>query len=61
MTTLHKLLLAFIVAIVMLFTSCSSDDDNNFPTIDYTTAENLLTDINFQGYAIITKNGKGDN
>jgi len=57
MTTLHKLLLAFIVAIVMLFTSCSSDDDNNFPTIDYTTAENLLTDINFQGYAIITKNG----
>ncbi|MBB3122744.1 CubicO group peptidase (beta-lactamase class C family) [Mesoflavibacter sabulilitoris] len=57
MTTLHKLLMAFIIAIVMLFTSCSSDDDNNTASIDYTTAENLLTDINFQGYAIITKNG----
>jgi CubicO group peptidase (beta-lactamase class C family) len=57
MTILHKLLMAFIIAIVMLFTSCSSDDDNNTPSIDYTTAENLLTDINFQGYAIITKNG----
>ncbi|WP_370226181.1 serine hydrolase domain-containing protein [Mesoflavibacter sp.] len=57
MTTLHKLLMAFIIAILTLFTSCSSDDDNNTASIDYTTAENLLTDINFQGYAIITKNG----
>ncbi|MEY8868319.1 serine hydrolase domain-containing protein [Meridianimaribacter flavus] len=57
MTTLHKLLMAFIIAILMLFTSCSTDDDNNTASINYTTAENLLTDINFQGYAIITKNG----
>ncbi len=57
MTTLHKLLMAFIIAILMLFTSCSTDDDNNTASINYTTAENLLTNINFQGYAIITKNG----
>ena len=57
MTTLHKLLVALAISMVILFTSCSSDDDNNTPSIDYTTAENLLTDINFQGYAIITKNG----
>lgn len=57
MTTLHKLLVALAITMVILFTSCSSDDDNNTPSIDYTTAENLLTNINFQGYAIITKNG----
>ncbi|GAA3781248.1 serine hydrolase domain-containing protein [Corallibacter vietnamensis] len=57
MTILHKLLMAFIIAIVMLFTSCSTDDDNNTASINYTTAKNLLTDLNFQGYAIITKNG----
>lgn len=57
MTTLHKLLLALIVAIVMLFTSCSTDDDNNSYSLNYSTAENLLAEINFQGYAIITKNG----
>ncbi|WP_336128794.1 serine hydrolase domain-containing protein [Mesoflavibacter sp. CH_XMU1422-2] len=57
MTILHKLLMAFIIAILTLFTSCSTDDDNNTAFINYTTAENLLTGINFQGYAIITKNG----
>jgi len=57
MTTLHKLLVALAITMVILFTSCSSDDDNNTPSIDYTTAENLLININFQGYAIITKNG----
>jgi len=57
MTTLHKFLVAFIVSTVMLFTSCSTDDDNNTPTNNYTTVEDLLTDIGFQGYAIVTKNG----
>jgi CubicO group peptidase (beta-lactamase class C family) len=57
MTTLHKLLVALAVSMVILFTSCSTDDDNNTTPINYTTAENLLTDINFQGYAIVTKNG----
>ncbi|EDP95710.1 serine hydrolase domain-containing protein [Kordia algicida OT-1] len=57
MTTLHKFLVALAIGMLMLFTSCSTDDDNNTPSIDYTTAENLLTEIDFQGYAIITKNG----
>lgn len=56
MTTLHKILVAVIVSTVMLFTSCSKDDDNNLPTNNYTTIENLLTEIDFQGYAIVTKN-----
>jgi CubicO group peptidase (beta-lactamase class C family) len=41
----------------MLLTSCSTDDDNNAPSVNYTTVENLLTNSDFQGYAIITKNG----
>lgn len=57
MTTLHKILVAFIVSTVMLFTSCSKDDDNTLPTNNYTTIANVLTDIGFQGYAIVTKNG----
>jgi len=58
MTTLHKLLLVLIASIVVLFTSCSNDDnDSNPQTTDYTTVEDLLTDIDFQGYAIVTKNG----
>ncbi|GAB4162072.1 MAG: hypothetical protein Tsb0033_20570 [Winogradskyella sp.] len=57
MTTLHKFLVAFIVTTVMLFTSCSKDDDNNTPPNNYTTVENLLYEVNFQGYAIVSKNG----
>lgn len=57
MTTLHKFLVVFTVSILGLFTSCSSDDDTNIPTSGYTTVENLLNEIDFQGYAIITKNG----
>jgi CubicO group peptidase (beta-lactamase class C family) len=56
MTTLHKLLPTFIVASLILFTSCSKNDDNTQPN-NYTTVENLLNEINFQGYAIVTKNG----
>jgi CubicO group peptidase (beta-lactamase class C family) len=57
MTTLHKFLGAFMVSAIVLFTSCSKDDDNNTPSNNYTTVENLLTEIDFQGYAIVTKNG----
>jgi CubicO group peptidase (beta-lactamase class C family) len=57
MTTLYKLLVVLIISIVVLFTSCSSDDDANQTPTNYTTVENLLTDIDFQGYAIVTKNG----
>lgn len=57
MTTLFKHLVAIIVSIVMLFTSCSKDDDSNPPTTNYTTVENLLNEVDFQGYAVVTKNG----
>jgi CubicO group peptidase (beta-lactamase class C family) len=60
MTTLNKFLVAFIVTAIMLFTSCSTDDDNITPSNNYTTVENLLTEVNFQGYAIITKNGNDE-
>lgn len=56
MTTLHKIIVAFIVTTIILFTSCSKDD-NNTPSNNYTTVENLLNEIDFQGYAIVTKNG----
>ena len=60
MKTDIKHLVAFLMLILTLFTtltSCSSDDDTNIPTDNYTTVENLLTEIDFQGYAIVTKNG----
>lgn len=57
MTTLHKILVAFMVTTIILFTSCSTDDDNNTPPNNYTTVENLLNEIDFQGFAIVTKNG----
>lgn len=41
----------------MLFSSCSTDDDSQTQTINYTTTDNLLTEIYFQGYTIVTKNG----
>ncbi|SDT09188.1 serine hydrolase domain-containing protein [Winogradskyella sediminis] len=47
----------FLLGITTLISSCSSDDDTNAPSTNYTTAEQLLTDIDFKGYAIITKNG----
>ena len=57
MATLHKFLVAFIAVTVMLLTSCSKDDVTNPPTNNYTTVENLLNEVDFQGYAIVTKNG----
>ncbi|KJD34195.1 hypothetical protein PW52_13445 [Tamlana sedimentorum] len=57
MTTLHKNLILFIVAFVLLLTSCSKDDDNNTALTNYTNIENELSKMGFQGYAIVTKNG----
>jgi CubicO group peptidase (beta-lactamase class C family) len=56
MTTLHKHFLVIIILILGFITSCSKNDDSN-PITNYTTIENLLNDIDFQGYAIVTKNG----
>lgn len=59
MKTIIKHLIAFLMFLLTLFTSltsCSSDDGTN-PSNNYTTAKNLLSQIDFQGYAIITKNG----
>ncbi len=56
MTTLHKHFLVIIILILGFITSCSKNDDPN-PITNYTTIENLLNDIDFQGYAIVTKNG----
>lgn len=51
-------LLAFpLLALTILLSSCSKDDDNDSPKNNYTTIENVLTEIDFQGYAIVTKNG----
>ncbi len=43
--------------ILSIFLGCSSDDDNNLATTNYTNVETLLTETNFQGYAIVTKDG----
>ncbi|MFX0557725.1 hypothetical protein ACOCEA_13070 [Maribacter sp. CXY002] len=58
MTTLHKRLVVFMVSLLGLFTSCSKEDDTTSPNPKNTTIETVLTDIGFQGYAIVTKNGK---
>lgn len=55
MTTTSKLIVSLILLIFSLLTSCSNDEQNK--TTNYTRVENLLTDIDFQGYAIVTKNG----
>lgn len=58
MITLSKHLIFISLIICSLCISCSSDDDNtNQSTNNYTTAENLLVSTEFQGYAILTKNG----
>lgn len=57
MTTLSKYVVMLLLSIVILFTSCSSNDDINSSATNYTSVENVLTNIDFQGYAIVTKNG----
>lgn len=56
MTTLIKSLSSLAMCMLLLCTSCSNDDDHGLPSESYTTPEDLLTDVDFQGYAIITKN-----
>lgn len=46
-----------IMLLASVFMACSTDDDNS-NTSAYTNAETLLEDVNFQGFAIITKNGE---
>lgn len=56
MTTISKYVVMLLLSIVILFTSCSSIDDINSSATNYTSVENVLTNIDFQGYAIVTKN-----
>lgn len=55
--TVHRLMIFCTLCMITLISACSKDDDDNSPSTSYTTAENLLTAIDFQGYAIITKDG----
>ncbi|RKE95360.1 serine hydrolase domain-containing protein [Ichthyenterobacterium magnum] len=57
MTTLSKQVIFLTLLLISLLTSCSNDDDANLQAINHTTVENLLSNIDFQGYAIVTKNG----
>ncbi|SDW33308.1 CubicO group peptidase, beta-lactamase class C family [Lutibacter oricola] len=58
MKTLCKISVILALLITGLLTSCSSDDnDVNPPINSYTTVEDLLTEVDFQGFAIVTKNG----
>ena len=53
----HNVLAISLLALTILLSSCSKDDDTDAQTINYTTIGNALTEIEFQGYAIVTKNG----
>jgi CubicO group peptidase (beta-lactamase class C family) len=57
----RRIVIHFMMAILLsastLLSSCSKDDDSNPPTTNYTSVENLLNEVDFQGYAIVTKNG----
>ncbi|WP_298475592.1 serine hydrolase domain-containing protein [uncultured Maribacter sp.] len=56
-TTGH-FMIVLLLSMTTFLSSCSNDDDNvNPPNNNNTTVENVLTDIDFQGYAIVTKNG----
>jgi D-alanyl-D-alanine carboxypeptidase len=50
-------MIALLLYTTTIVSSCSKDDDTNPSTYNYTTVENLLTDVDFQGYAIVIKNG----
>jgi CubicO group peptidase (beta-lactamase class C family) len=55
--TVNHFMIAILLSITTLLSSCSKDDDNNEPISNYTTVEDLLNEVDFQGYAIVTKNG----
>lgn len=52
----YNLSVGLLLVLIVFVTSCSKDDDTSSST-DYSTIDNLLTKIDFQGYAILTKNG----
>lgn len=56
-TKAYNVLVVLLLALTILVSSCSKDEDIDSPNITYTTIENVLTEIDFQGYAIVTKNG----
>lgn len=53
----HRFTVLSTLCLITFLSACSKDDDSHVPSLNYTTAESLLTEINFQGYAIITKDG----
>jgi D-alanyl-D-alanine carboxypeptidase len=55
--TVNHFMMVILLSITTLLSSCSKDDDNNEPISNYTTVEDLLNEVDFKGYAIITKNG----
>lgn len=55
--TVNHFMMAILLSLTTLLSSCSKDDDNNEPIDNYTSVENLLNEVDFQGYAIVTKNG----
>ena len=53
----NHLIVLLVLSLTTVVTSCSKDDDTNPPILNSTTIEDVLSEIDFQGYAIITKNG----
>lgn len=54
---ISKFFLLNLLALLVLVSSCSEDNDTSIGPTDYTTVKNLLTKTDFKGYAIVTKNG----
>lgn len=52
----NRFIIVLSLCMLTFMSSCSNDDDIS-STINYSTAENLLNNIDFKGYAIVTKNG----
>ena len=55
--TVSHFIITLLLCTTAIISSCSEDDDSSLPARHYTTVQNLLSEINFQGYAIVTKNG----
>ncbi|MDF0716411.1 serine hydrolase [Muricauda sp. 334s03] len=55
--SISKVLLLLLLTLSTLVSSCSKDDDTDSLPADYTNVKSVLTEIDFQGYAIVTKNG----
>lgn len=55
MTSVQKILAVIVFTNAMLLASCTTDEDST-PVDNNITIENVLNEIDFSGYAIITKN-----